>query len=170
MKIEWRKVLATVAPVLATAAGGPLAGVVTKTLASKLLGKPDATQDEVEQAVASASPDTLIKLKEIDNQFAESMQRIGIDFEKIAAADRASARDREVRLGGDWTVRILAYGIVGSFCALVFSVLFGQVTAESTIAGAVIGYLSAKAEQVVSYYFGSSAGSKQKTEAMSRAM
>lgn len=168
MKIDWKKILGTVAPVLATAAGGPLAGVVTKTLASKLLGQPEATQEEVEKTVVEASPETLIKLKEIDAQFAESMGRLGIDFEKIAADDRANARAREVSLGGDWTVRILAYGIVGSFCALVFSVLFGQVTAESTIAGAVIGYLSAKAEQVVSYYFGSSAGSKQKTEVMSR--
>ena len=49
-----------------------------------------------------------------------------------------------------------------------FSVLFGEITAESAIAGTVIGYLSAKAEQVTAYYFGSSAGSKAKTDLMAR--
>jgi hypothetical protein len=43
-----------------------------------------------------------------------------------------------------------------------------EVRAESTIAHAVSGYLSAKAEQVTAYYFGSSAGSKAKTDLMAR--
>ena len=58
---------------------------------------------------------------------------------------------------------MLAYTIIFAFVAMAFSVLFGTMTAESTLAGAVIGYLSAKAEQVVAYYFGSSAGSAAKT-------
>jgi len=36
--------------------------------------------------------------------------------------------------------------------------------------GTLIGYASAKADQVVSYYFGSSASSAKKTEAMSEAL
>ena len=47
------------------------------------------------------------------------------------------------------------------------AVVFGHSVADSTITGAIIGYLSAKAEQVVSYYFGSSAGSKDKDETIS---
>jgi hypothetical protein len=38
------------------------------------------------------------------------------------------------------------------------------------IIGTLIGYVSAKADQVVSYYFGSSSGSKDKTQAMSDAL
>jgi hypothetical protein len=38
------------------------------------------------------------------------------------------------------------------------------------IIGTLIGYVSAKADQVVSYYFGSSSGSKDKTAAMSDAL
>lgn len=166
MKIDWKSIVGTVAPALATALGGPLAGVAVKSIAAGL-GKPDAEESEIAEIIASGDPQTLVRLKEIDTQFAKDMAAMDVDLERIAAQDRANARDREATLGGDWTVRILAYTIVGSFCALVFSVLFGQVTAESTIAGAVIGYLSAKAEQVVSYYFGSSAGSKAKTDILS---
>lgn len=166
MKIDWKAIVGTVAPTIATALGGPLAGVAVKAIATGL-GKPDAKEAELAEIVASGDPQTLVRLREIDNQFLKDMEALGVDLERIAAEDRANAREREKALGGDWTVRILAYTIVGSFCALVFSVLFGQITAESTIAGAVIGYLSAKAEQVVSYYFGSSAGSKAKTDILS---
>lgn len=167
MKFDWKSIVGTVAPVLATALGGPLAGVAVKAIAAGL-GKPDAKESEVAELVAAGDPHTLVKLREIDREFEKHMAQLGIDLEKIAAEDRANARAREVSLGGDWTVRILAYTIIGSFCTLVFSVLFGQITAESTIAGAVIGYLSAKAEQVTAYYFGSSAGSKAKTEALAK--
>lgn len=167
MKLDWKAIVGTVAPTIATALGGPLAGVAVKAIASGL-GKPDAKENEIADLVASGDPQTLVRLREIDKQFEKDMAALDVDFERIAALDRANARERETTLGGDWTVRILAYTIVGSFCALVFSVLFGQITAESTIAGAVIGYLSAKAEQVVSYYFGSSAGSKHKTDILGK--
>ena len=36
------------------------------------------------------------------------------------------------------------------------------------VIGTLIGYVSAKAEQVIAYYFGSSAGSKAKTDIMAR--
>jgi hypothetical protein len=168
MKLDWKSIVGTVAPALATALGGPLAGVAVKAIASGLNAKEGATEPDVAQIVAGGDPQMLVRLREIDRQFEKDMAALGIDLEQIAAEDRANARAREVSLGGDWTVRILAYTIIGSFCALVFSVLFGQITAESTIAGAVIGYLSAKAEQVTAYYFGSSAGSKAKTELMAR--
>lgn len=166
MKIDWRSVVGSVAPALATALGSPLAGVAVKAIASGF-GKPEAKENEVADIIAAGDPQTLVQLREINTKFEKDMAALDIDLERLASEDRANARDREVRMGGDWTVRILAYTIVGSFCALVFSVLFGQVTAESTIAGAVIGYLSAKAEQVVAYYFGSSAGSKHKTDILS---
>lgn len=169
MKIEWKSIVGTVAPALATALGGPLAGMAVKAIAAGLgtVGK-DGAHADVESAVLAADPATLLRLKEIGLQFEKDMATLGVDLEKLVAEDRASARAREVSLGGDFTVRILAYVIIGSFCALVFSVLFGQVTAESTIAGAVIGYLSAKAEQVTAYYFGSSVGSKAKTELLGK--
>jgi len=37
------------------------------------------------------------------------------------------------------------------------------------MAGTLIGYLSAKADQVLSFFFGSTAGSQRKTELLSKA-
>jgi hypothetical protein len=107
-------------------------------------------------------------LKKADQDFAVRLKELDIDLERINAADRDSARRREVDSKDPWTPRILGGVIIGGFFATVFAILFGYGVADSALAGALIGYVSAKAEQVVSYYFGSSAGSKAKTDAMAR--
>jgi len=86
----------------------------------------------------------------------------------LAVQDRDSARKREVG-ASDSTNKVLAFVIVGSFVALVGSTLLGYAKVESALAGTLVGYLSAKAEQVLAYYFGSSKGSAQKTELLARA-
>ncbi len=163
---DWHKIIATVAPVLATALGGPLAGVAVGAIAKGILPDgTDPTPDNVAAAVMSATPDTLIKLKQIELDFAKSMSDAGIKLEEIAANDRDSARKREVETK-DSTTKVLAYVIVGAFIWVVGFTLAGYTTVDSVLAGTLIGYLSAKAELVSSYYFGSSAGSQRKTDAL----
>ena len=58
---------------------------------------------------------------------------------------------------------ILAYVIVGSFVAMVGGALLGYAKVDSALAGTLVGYLSAKCEQVIGFYFGSSKGSEDKT-------
>ena len=45
-----KAVLGVVAPTLGTAIGGPFGGMVAKALSEALLGKPDASSDEMEKA------------------------------------------------------------------------------------------------------------------------
>ena len=51
---DWKKVLGGIAPTIATALGGPLAGTATKFLASSLLGKDEASESELEAAIIGA--------------------------------------------------------------------------------------------------------------------
>ena len=67
------------------------------------------------------------------------------------------------------TDRIFVYGNTHGFFGTVGYVLTGQAQVESALAGALVGYVSARAEQVIAYYFGSSSGSKQKTGIMGKA-
>ena len=171
-KFDWKKIVGTVAPTLATALGGPLAGVAVKTIATQLLGNDKATEQEVAEAMAGADPQTLIRLREIDAEFKKTISDAGISLEKIAAEDRASARQREVSAHDSWTPRILATVVIGGFLWCVFAVLSGYIKELkdpmiATLVGTMIGYTSAKADQVVSYYFGSSASSKAKDETIS---
>lgn len=172
MSINWKTIVGSVAPVLATALGGPLAGVAVKTIATQVLGKPEATQQEVETAVLEADPQMLLKLRTVDLEFKKTMLDAGVKLEEIASADRNSARDREVKTSDHWTPRILASIVMGGFLGCVYAVMSGYVQGlkdpmVAGLVGTLIGYCSAKADQVVSYYFGSSASSKSKDETLS---
>lgn len=63
-----KNIVRAVAPGIATALGGPAAGIAVASLSNLLLGKPNGSPEEIEGAIASASPETLIKLKELDLQ------------------------------------------------------------------------------------------------------
>jgi hypothetical protein len=97
------------------------------------------------------------------------MRELDIDLERISNEDRDSARNREVSLR-DWTPRVLAGLItVGYFGVLFWMLRFGLPNTGSSEALLVmLGALGTAWGGVVAYYFGSSAGSKEKTEAMNR--
>jgi len=161
------KIVGAVAPTLATAIGGPLGGMAMQVVSS-VLGLPtDSNEKDVEKALRQATPDQLLALKQADNDFAVRMKELDIDLERIAASDRDSARKREAQVK-DWMPRVLSLVVVGGFMATVFLVLMGVVEGmkdplTATTVGTLIGFVSAKAEQVIAYYFGSSSSSQQKT-------
>ena len=158
----------TVAPSLATAVGGPLAGMATRAISDALLGKPDGTEDELIDAAAKATPDQLLALKKAEQDFAVRMRELEIDLQRIDAADRSSAREREVKTG-DWTPKALAGAVtLGFFGVLGYMIAYGLPTQGGEALLVMLGTLGTAWGGIVSYYFGSSAGSKEKSEAMSR--
>lgn len=161
------KVLGAVAPSIATAIGGPIGGMAMKFVGDALGLSPDASERDVEKAIRQATPEQLLAIKQADNEFAMRMKELDIDLERIAASDRDSARKREAQVR-DWMPRVLSLVVVGGFMATVFLVLMGVVEGmkdplTATTVGTLIGFVSAKAEQVIAYYFGSSSSSQQKT-------
>jgi hypothetical protein len=168
MKLDWKAIVGSVAPTIATALGGPLAGVAIKTLATQLLGKPEATPEEVEAAVVGADPQTLLRLKEIEAEFKKALLDAGIKMEQLASEDRASARDREIAVR-DRTPAYLAYAItVGFFGTLGFMLVNGKPETGGDALLVMLGSLGTAWAGVVAYYFGSSAGSRKKDEALSQ--
>lgn len=161
----------TVAPSIASAVGGPLAGMATKAISEALLGKPDGTEAELLQAVERATPEQLLALKKAENDFAVQMRELDIDLERIANDDRNSARNREVKTK-DWTPRILAALItLGYFGALFYMLSNGLPQHGGSEAMLVmLGTLGTAWGGVVAYYFGSSAGSREKNDTITQMM
>src|SRR5690349_9904008 len=85
-------ILGVIAPTIGTALGGPLGGIAARTIATVLLGKTGATDQEIANAVTMASPDDLLKLKTAEIQFQQRLKELDVDLVRIAAADRDSAR------------------------------------------------------------------------------
>lgn len=172
MSFDWRALVKSIAPTIGTALGGPLGGVAGLALA-KVLGVPDTQAGDdsaLAAAVQGATPDQLLALKKADQDFSLQMQKLGFEnlqaLEAIAAGDRANARDREVKTK-DWTPKALAIGITLGFFGLLAFLLRTEPPAGSRdILNIMLGSLGSAWIGVVTYYFGSSAGSDRKTELM----
>jgi hypothetical protein len=160
--------LGQVAPTLATAMGGPLAGLAVKTLSNVLLGNEEGTEADIAKAMQSATPDQLADIKKIDADFKVRMAELEIDLERISAGDRDSARKREMSVG-DHTPKILAGTItLGFFGILFWMFVYGVPKNGNEALLLMLGALQTAFTGVIAYYFGSSAGSKAKNELLAK--
>jgi hypothetical protein len=163
--MDWLK---TVLPTVATALGGPLAGVAVNFIADKL-GLEDKTVEAVQAAISGASPEQLVQLKQIDADLQKYFAGLGIKLEEIAAADRASARDREAKTGDTLTPRALAGLIVlGWFLVQWFLLTHVVATEMREIVLRALGTLDMALGLVLGYYFGSSSSSRVKDELIAK--
>jgi hypothetical protein len=155
------------APQLARALGGPLAGAAAEALSRAIFGKPEASEQAIVEALKTASPELLVELRRADLDFARAIEEARVAEARVAAADRADARAREIARR-DWTPTLMGSAIIVGF----FVVLWGMVThtlpeGGQTEFSIMLGALAAMTAGVVNYFFGSSVGSREKTRLMS---
>ncbi|NBS71079.1 hypothetical protein EBT31_19555, partial [bacterium] len=134
------------------------------------------------------SPEDMAKVQIAAMEHEEELMRLRIEEDKLDLAelemrlkDTNSARDREVSIATSDKApllnKIVTPVLALSILILTF-VLFGVVMFDSTPVEAsrkdiliyVLGVLSAIATQIVSYYFGSSQGSKDKSDQLKEAL
>jgi hypothetical protein len=152
-------ILKTMAPGLATLVAGPMGGLAVKAIASKF-----GVEDTLEAVTAAiqSDPEAAMKLREIDLKEIEAH-----------AKDRDSARNRETAIAtsdkapmlNKLVTPVLALGVVGLSFVLFTILIFVNVKPEAKdILIYILGVLSAAVTQILSYYFGSSQGSKDKSD------
>ena len=156
--------LGSVAPSIATALGGPLAGMATKALSQALLGDEDGSEDDLQAALRAASPEQLASVKKIDADFKVQMKSLDIDLERIAVDDRKSARDMQKEVK-DWIPRALAIGVtVGFFSIMIYILMYGLPTSGNEALLLLLGALQTAWGGIIAFYFGSSSGSQKKDQ------
>jgi len=134
------------------------------------------------------SSEDLAKIQIAQMEHEEELMRLRIEDDKLDLAelqmllkDTNDARQREVQIANSDKAPLLnkiVTPVLALSILLLTFVLFGVVMFNDTPVEAsrkdiliyILGVLSAIASQIVSYYFGSSAGSKEKTEALKGAM
>jgi hypothetical protein len=158
--------LGQIAPTIATAIGGPVAGMAVKALAGALGLTPDASADDIQTAMMSATPEQLAAIKKVDADFKVQMKELDIDLERIAAGDRDSARNMQMQTN-DWIPRAMAIMVTfGFFGILTWLLTKGVPPTGSETLIYMLGALGTAWTGIVQFYFGSSAGSKAKTDAL----
>ena len=164
--MDWKKLVGTVAPWIATALGGPLAGAATKAIAEAIGLGNDASTEEIQATLAGATPDQLLALKNADQAFQVRMQELGFKnietLEALAVENTKDARamQREVR---SKIPAVLATIITVGFFGILVGMMSGTLhPTEQQAMLIMLGALGAAWGSVVNFYFGSSAGSQQK--------
>lgn len=172
MSFDWKSLVKSVAPVLGTALGGPFGGMATKAISGALFGDEDpATGNKLITKISDAlqqDSEALVKLKAADQAFDTRMKELDIDIMEIDAKDRANARTMAQQTGLKPQI-ILATVYVIAFGGVLFAVFSGAVDLvgpQLNMANILIGILSAGLVQIMNFFFGSSAGSKAKTDQM----
>ena len=153
--MEW---LAQIAPGIATALGGPLAGLAVSAI-SKALG---IDEKDVQNTIDSGklSADQLASLKQAEIELQAKAQELDLNFEKLAVDDRKSARDMQAATKS-FIPGALAIGVTIGF----FGILVGLMTDNVTKSDALLlmlGSLGTAWTSIVAFYFGSSASSQNK--------
>lgn len=158
---KWQDVVATVAPTLATALGGPLAGLAVGAIGS-VFGLDKATQESVAQAISGATPEDLLKLKTAEIDFKQHMADLEVDLVRISKDDRDSARQRQIAVN-DRTLPFLAISVTLGFFGVLGFMLVREVPISSKdVLNIMLGSLGTAWIQVMAFYFGSSQGSARK--------
>ena len=161
-----KRAIAGAAPKLAHALGGPLAGAAVGVLSKAIFGTEDVSEADLEAALASATPEQLLAIKRAEHEFQIALREAAVEEERIHAGDRDSARKRQ-QLMEDWTPSILgALIIAGFFCVLSAMLARAIPAGAETEFSIMLGALATMTAAVVNYFFGSSAGSKEKTRLM----
>ena len=165
--MDWKAVVSNVAPTIATALGGPIAGTAVKFLASEFLGDESATEKQIAESIINASPDQLVKLRELDNAFSVRMAELDIDVYRIQADDRKSARDlAKVNM---WPQIILSFAFISGYFTLTHVIFSGNVDIPEGLdqtANILLGVLTGAIPMILQFWFGTSTGSKEKAAKM----
>lgn len=165
-----KDIIATVAPTIATALGGPLAGTAVRALLPSLGLKDNATVDQINNALQNVTPEQLAAIKKAENDFKVQMKQLDVDLVRIAAADKDSARRREIETK-DYTPRILAFTICFLYVGVqyfLFTHVIEQEMREMIMRA--LGTLDAILGLIFSYYFGSSIGEANKLQASNNSL
>lgn len=158
MKDKLKEVIGQVAPTVATALGGPLAGAALGSLL-KVFGV--TSEQDLEAAITRARPDQLIALKTLE-----------LEYQKLLQMDTQSARDMQVAALGeeDGISKRFVYFFAGAWSIFaityISAITFGTIPQENTrFADTILGFLLGTIiATMIQYFYGSSMGSKLKDE------
>ena len=99
MAFDLGSIIKAVAPTIATALGGPLAGAAVSFLAGKF--GTESTQEAVQKAVEGFTAADTVKLKQLDLEFQEHMADLGIKIQLAnLAVDVEEAKSESVFVAG----------------------------------------------------------------------
>jgi len=161
--MDWLK---QIAPTIATAMGGPLAGMAVSAISKAIGVDPEKVGDLIYNNKLTADQIAQVKIAEIELQ--KQAQELGLNFEKLEVEDRKSAREMQSKTRS-LMPPILAGTVTVGFFGIMVMMFIGKVDSSNPAILMMLGSLGTAWTGIIAYYFGSSAGSQAKTDLLSKA-
>lgn len=171
---SFKDIFREIAPTLATAMGGPLAGVAAKFIASKTGHGDSDKAGDIDSLLRelTGDPEKLAQLKQIENDFKQEMKKLDVDVFGLEVQDRSSAR--ELAKISMWPQIIISFAFLVAYFALLFYMFTVEISdaanmkkGENSLMGELqilIGVLTAGVTQILSFWFGGLFGRKSSQE------
>lgn len=161
-----KSIIGNTLPAIAGILGTPAAVAPIKALCNIFGLKDDAKPDEIAEALQNATPEQLLRAKEID-----SYERIR--NAEITVYDRDSARKMNIagRENKDNTPRNLAYIISFMLFLMIFLICSSYINISGTerdIACMLLGMLANEWKGAMQFYFGTTINSGKKDDVISQ--
>jgi len=160
--MDWLK---QIAPTIATALGGPLAGMAVSAISKAIGVDEEKVGDLINNNKLTADQIAQVKLAEIELQ--KQAQELGLNFEKLEVEDRKSARDMQSATRS-MMPPLLAGAVTIGFFSIMVMMFFNKIDANNPAILMMLGSLGTAWTGIIAYYFGSSAGSQAKTDLLSK--
>lgn len=164
--MNWIDTLKALAPTVASALGGPLAGAAITAIGAAI-GVDSPTKDGIEKALIKGqlTPEALAKLQELELDYKNQEAERGFKFSELEFKDRDSARNMATATHS-LTPSVLTWIIVMLTLLAEGALLFNQVPhgTDPIIVGRVLGTMDAALMLVLGFWFGSNSNSQRKTE------
>lgn len=160
--MDWLK---QIAPTIATAMGGPLAGMAVAAISKAIGVDPDKVGDLISNNKLSAEQIAQVKIAEIELQ--KQAQELGLNFEKLEVEDRKSARDMQASTKSI-VPPLLASAVTIGFFSIMIMMFFSKIDSSNPAILMMLGSLGTAWTGIIAYYFGSSASSQAKTDLLSK--
>lgn len=164
--MNWKdigKQVASAAPVLGAALGGPVGGAAGALIAS-VFGV-ENTPDAVDKAIKS-DPESALKLRELEQRHIERLTELENDRFRIETADVQSARNAH---NHHWAPSALTMLLLTMYGAAFGSLLFWAIPdANKDMVNFMLGQLSGMLSGCVVYWVGSTRSSANKDSLLRR--
>ena len=157
---------------LASVASGnpaPLIGTIASSLGV------DSTPEAVEQELSKNNPDTLLKLRQLELDHKVELERITLEYQRLENEKYTKAHDtyqRQHDMADRIAEQVIRYNLPVIGLLVIVNVLVLHyfkdsstlIAIASNVIGVAMGHLFGERQAIVNFFFGSSLGSKKKSD------
>jgi len=167
--MDWKATIGAIAPTVASALGGPLAGLAVDAV-GKAFGWSDTTQEKVQEALTKGqlSGDQILALKQAELAIKQQENELGFKFADLEVQDRKDARSMQTSTRSYMPAVLSSLVTVGYFSILI-GMMRGMLKVDDSQALLImLGSLGTAWGAVMAFWFGSTSGSAEKTRLLAQ--